>query len=331
MQIGMKLHKVAIPQPPKPAFERVFKSTVSPREGEVRVQFYIPHRWKRRKEPNQEKFPVVVNFHGGGFTLGAATDDARWAACVAKHVGAIVAAVDYRLGPEDPFPTAVEDGAEAVLYIANHAEELHIDVNKIAISGFSSGGNMAFTVPMRLRAEMSADFHAEAEKVDHPMKAGASGTGTTTVQPLQNLEIAAIMSWYPSCDYTITREQRHQTCLNKKKDLSPMFFNLFDESYIATSGTDLSSPYLSPAVAPDAMLELLPREIMLYTCEWCSLRDEGERLADRLEAIGKKVNCYCMPKVPHGFDRAPNPLGISGVKKHYKAACSELNRVFDSR
>lgn len=55
-------------------------------------------------------YPVVINFHGGGFTLGSADDDARWCGTVVDECHAVVVSVDYRLAPEHPFPTAVEDG-----------------------------------------------------------------------------------------------------------------------------------------------------------------------------------------------------------------------------
>ena len=99
-------------------------------------------------------YPVVVNFHGGGFTLGSSGDDARWCGTVVNECHAVVVSVDYRLAPECPFPTAVEDGVDAVLYIHKHADELGIDKDKIALSGFSSGGNMTFTVPLRLYDDM---------------------------------------------------------------------------------------------------------------------------------------------------------------------------------
>ena len=99
-------------------------------------------------------YPVVINFHGGGFTLGNSHDDARWCGTVVDECHAVVISVDYRLAPECPFPTAVEDGVDAVVYVHKHAEELGIDKDKIALSGFSSGGNMCFTVPLRLYDEM---------------------------------------------------------------------------------------------------------------------------------------------------------------------------------
>merc|ERR1712023_153257 len=81
-------------------------------------------------------------------------DDARWCSTVVDECNAVVIAVDYRLAPECPFPTAVEDGVDAVIWVHQNAEELGIDPNKIALSGFSSGANMACSVPLRLWDEM---------------------------------------------------------------------------------------------------------------------------------------------------------------------------------
>lgn len=155
MGIGMMLHKLARPLPPKPAFYRDIEATVSPLKGKFRLNFYVPKEYKRyRKLKGVKRFPVVINFHGGGFVLGTARDDARWCGTVVDQVGAVVVSVDYRLAPENPFPTAVEDGADAVLWLAQHAEEYLLDSDRFAISGFSSGGNMSFTVPLCLQGEL---------------------------------------------------------------------------------------------------------------------------------------------------------------------------------
>lgn len=114
-------------------------------------------RRKRSPTPlpaSRRRYPVVVNFHGGGFTLGKATDDCRWATSVVARTGAVVVSVGYRLAPEFPFPTAVEDGVDALLWLSQHGEELDLDVQNITLSGFSSGGNLCFTVPLRLDAEL---------------------------------------------------------------------------------------------------------------------------------------------------------------------------------
>ncbi|RAL59280.1 hypothetical protein DID88_006994 [Monilinia fructigena] len=101
-------------------------------------------------EDDEYRYPVVVNYHGGGFTLGTGTDDARWASAVIHTVDAVFVSVEYRLAPEFPFSVGVEDGTDAVIYLASHAEELRLDPHRMALSGFSAGGNFAFTVPLML-------------------------------------------------------------------------------------------------------------------------------------------------------------------------------------
>ncbi|KAF2281560.1 uncharacterized protein EI97DRAFT_33315 [Westerdykella ornata] len=166
MSIGMTLHRQAPPRPPNPAFTRTVDATVSPLKGRFRIHFYVPKDYKsQRKLKGTKRYPCVVNFHGGGFVLGTATDDARWIGAVVEQVDAVVVSVDYRLAPEYPFPTAVEDGADAILYLAKHAEEFLLDTERFAVSGFSSGGNMSFTVPLCLQGEL-LDRTAKGEKIE---------------------------------------------------------------------------------------------------------------------------------------------------------------------
>merc|ERR1712093_728665 len=129
--------------------------TVSPRKGTINLLFYTPRDYPQRHSDNvSSRYPVLANFHGGGYTIGKASDDARWATAVVEIVEAVVVSVEYRLAPQYPFPTAVEDGVDAILYILQNVEQLNIDVDRIGVSGFSSGGNMAFTVPLRLQSEI---------------------------------------------------------------------------------------------------------------------------------------------------------------------------------
>ena len=71
MGIGMALHKLARPLPPRPDFKRWIDSTVSPRPGKFKLNFYVPKEWKEvQKVQGRRRFPVVVNFHGGMFVHG---------------------------------------------------------------------------------------------------------------------------------------------------------------------------------------------------------------------------------------------------------------------
>jgi acetyl esterase/lipase len=149
MAIGMKFHHFANPKPPRPNFKIVIPSRLSPRGGTFKLVFYVPPSYL--ETPDEYRYPVVVNFHGGGFTLGTGTDDARWATTVTHITESVFVSVEYRLAPEYPFSVGVEDGTDALIYLASHAEELRLDPRRIALSGFSAGGNFAFTVPLMLR------------------------------------------------------------------------------------------------------------------------------------------------------------------------------------
>ena len=133
--IGMFFHKLAPPHPPNPSFTRCVDATISPLKGKFKLHFYVPKDYRANQKLKGRRYPCVINFHGGGFVLGTASDDARWISTVVKELDAVVVSVDYRLAPEFPFPTAVEDGADAILYLARNAMELQLDTERFAVSG----------------------------------------------------------------------------------------------------------------------------------------------------------------------------------------------------
>ncbi|KAF2396195.1 hypothetical protein EJ06DRAFT_534330 [Trichodelitschia bisporula] len=337
MGIGMLMHRLAPPRPPKPNFVRKIPTTIAARQGHILLHFYTPKDYGVGRQLNGHRYPVVVNFHGGGFTLGKATDDARWCKTVVDEVNAVVVSVDYRLAPEHPFPTAVEDGADAILYLAEHARELNLDLDKIAVSGFSSGANMCFTVPLRLQEELFNEISDEEARrlsviqMRRPPLQKAFSNGRLLVRVQREISIKAIVSWYPPTDYTHTREQRRATCTRLDQQLPAIFTNLFDESYLQPPTLDMANPYLSPGVAPDYMLAGLPQEIIIIACEWDMLVAEAERFSQRLQQdLGKSVRFRVVPGVPHGWDKAPNPLRVTpGVQTHYLEACRELKRCLN--
>ena len=147
-RIGFYIHNFARPRPPTPSFYHTFTTkglaSAATSPTTLRLAVYVPADYSVQTKTYGRRYPVVVLFHGGGFTMGTATDDARWAAIVVNEVDAVVLSVCYRLAPEHPFPTTVEDGVEAVLFIAAHAGVFRIDINKMALSGFSAGANLGF-------------------------------------------------------------------------------------------------------------------------------------------------------------------------------------------
>ena len=340
MQVGMFLHKIAPPQPDKPDFSVTIPVRISKMKGKFDLYFYVPDDYEEnKKKKGGKRYPCVVNYHGGGFTLGHAQDDARWITTVKNLVGCVVVSVDYRLAPEHPFPTAVEDGADAVLYLAKHAEKYHLDPDRMALSGFSSGGNMTLTVPLLLQNEVpdrigpdeSQEGLVQRSKPVHTNTDSSVTTTTTIVKERDMPNIRGVISFYPPTDYTQTREQRRATNATKDQQLSAVFTELFDDSYLHPPTLDLANPLLSPGQAPTEMLVDLPKRIVIIACEYDMLLDEAKKFRDRLEKeTGKEVVFWEVPEVPHAWDKAPNPFKTpESAKEYYRRACDELKKMFE--
>jgi acetyl esterase/lipase len=95
--------------------------------------------------------PVVVNFHGGGWVSGDAYQSEWWCSGIAARAEAVIVSVDYRLAPDFPFPTAVQDSYAVTEWVAAHADELGVDAARLAVMGDSAGGNLAAEVCLLAR------------------------------------------------------------------------------------------------------------------------------------------------------------------------------------
>jgi acetyl esterase/lipase len=114
-----------------------------PAEPGVPVRVYRP----------REAHGAIVWLHGGGFVMGDLDTEHPWATRVALGAGATVVSVGYRLAPEHPFPAAFDDAYAALVWTAEHAAELGIDPERIAIGGHSAGAGLAAAVALRARDE----------------------------------------------------------------------------------------------------------------------------------------------------------------------------------
>jgi len=181
------------------------------------------------------------------------------------------------------------------------------------VSGFSAGGNMCFSVPMRF-------YH---EVVMRPQQ----------YEGAVERKLAAIAAFYPSTDFTRSRPDRRATNIRPDKELPQIFTDLFDASYLwPPKEIDTNSPYLSPGVADEVLLrDALPDRIVLVTCEWDELLDEGERFYKRLLGLGKQVWYRMVPGVTHAWDKSPNPRTADQTAEEvYEEVCRELSTIFSS-
>ncbi|HEY3562131.1 MAG TPA: alpha/beta hydrolase [Kribbella sp.] len=93
----------------------------------------------------------AVYFHGGGFVRGSLDSHDRLCRELSVRGGLAVVAVAYRLAPEHVFPHAHDDAIEAFCWVAEHADELRIERDALAVAGDSAGALLAASTAMSLQ------------------------------------------------------------------------------------------------------------------------------------------------------------------------------------
>lgn len=210
--------------------------------------------------------PLVVYFHGGGHVVGDLDSHDPVCRHLARDVPALVLAVDYRLGPEDPFPAAVDDALAAFRFAHANAESLGADPGRIAVAGDSAGGNVA----------------AAAAQL-----AVAGGGPVPAFQALI----------YPVTDYS--RVRRSRTLFAEGFFLTARQMDWYRDHYLS-SHEDRADPRASPILGE---LEGLPPAYVV-TAGFDPLRDEGEAYAHALDAAGVEVTLRRESDLVHGFVNA---------------------------
>jgi acetyl esterase/lipase len=90
----------------------------------------------------QKKNPAVILIHGGGWRSGNKNQMQDMARVIASK-GYSCFAIEYRLSLEAKYPEGIYDVKNAIKFIKDNAEKFHVDPDKIAVLGCSSGGQMA--------------------------------------------------------------------------------------------------------------------------------------------------------------------------------------------
>ena len=96
---------------------------------------------------------ALLWIHGGGMVMGTPEQDHHFCSSLADELGIVVASVDYRLAPEDPFPAGLDDCVAALKSLDETAGELGVDPTRIAVGGASAGGGLAAALCQRTRDE----------------------------------------------------------------------------------------------------------------------------------------------------------------------------------
>jgi acetyl esterase len=272
-------------QPPLPITEEIGESvdrTIPGPHGETPVRIYTPVGGV------DEPAPGVVYFHGGGWVICDLDTHDGTCRRLANEVGAIVVSIDYRLAPEHKHPASVEDAFSATSWVAEHAEELGIDPDRLAIAGDSAGGHLTAVV-----AQMARD------------RGGP--------------RLAYQLMIYPVIDNTAKRNDYPSKIDNAEGYfLTTKHMEWFREQLLVDEA-DGDDPSASPHLA-ESLAGLPPACVV--TAEMDPLRDEGEAYATLLEHAGVPVTFYRAPGMFHGFFGLH--LVLDGAKEAQEIAFSAM-------
>jgi acetyl esterase/lipase len=95
------------------------------------------------KQGHDTSGPGIYHAHGGGMIVGDRFTGIESLIGWIDRYDAVVVTVEYRLAPEFPDPYPVEDCYAGLVWTADHADELGIDLGRLIIAGGSAGGGLA--------------------------------------------------------------------------------------------------------------------------------------------------------------------------------------------
>jgi acetyl esterase len=198
--------------------------------------------------------PTLFFLHGGGWFQGNLDTAEVECGPVASAVPCTVVSVAYRLAPEHPFPTGLEDCLAAYEWLLANAHDLGVDGARVAIGGTSAGANLAAAVCLAARdrglplpvAQLLDVPALDLTLASPSMDEVADGAGLTKAA------VAEYVGWYA-------------------------------HGQAGSGGTDPAHPLMSPLHAED--LSGLP-PALITVAEHDPVRDDGERYLARLHQAG---------------------------------------------
>ena len=240
---------------PKPILPRVMDFSIAVRDGmAVAARLYAP---------SAESLPVLLYFHGGGFTIGSITTHDVLCRQLSHLAGCAVVSVDYRLAPEHKFPAAANDAWDSLQWLAMHAAQLGLDARRIAVGGDSAGGTLAAMCAISAR------------------DAG--------------LPLALQLLFYPGC--AARQDTRSHLLFARGFVLEQADISWFFSHYLR--GPDDREDWRFAPLCAEYLDDVAPVWLGLAECD--PLVDEGLMYADRLRAAGVPVALEMYRGVTHEF------------------------------
>jgi acetyl esterase len=240
---------------PRAQLARVEDFAIPARDG-----FKLP---ARLYAPSKDVLPVLLYFHGGGFTVGSIATHDVLCRELSRRSGCAVVSLDYRLAPTHKFPVAADDAWDATAWLAANGAVTGLDTGRLALGGDSAGGTLA---------AVSALLAREA-----------------------GIPVALQLLFYPGC--AARQDTRSHSRFSEGLVLETPHIDYFFGHYVRTDA-DRDDWRFAPLNAPDAE-GAAPAWIGLAECD--PLVDEGIQYADKLRAAGVPVDLEIYRGVTHEF------------------------------
>lgn len=232
----------------------------------------IPVRVFQPKERLRDD--VLVFFHGGGWVVGDVESYTPTCDTMADLTGCVVVSVDYRLAPEHPFPSGLEDCYSVVRQLLDNPNTVELDdADKIVLIGDSSGANLTAAVSLLLREH--GHRGATRQILLYPVTHWNHDPETSPFESVRK----------HGEDYRLTNIEVND------------YFTLY-----LTDQQQRFNPLVSPLEAKD--LAEQPSTLVI-TAELDLLADEGEAYARALEQAGNTVQTHRVDGALHGFIALP--------------------------
>ena len=205
---------------------------------------------------------LLVYYHGGGWVIGGLDSHDGICRSLAKRSGHAVLSIDYRMGPEHPFPAAAEDALCSLSWAYENARELGVNPDRIAVGGDSAGGNLAAVVAQQ-----------------------------------RPVPLVFQLLIYPATDMT----QSFGSHIENEAGpvLTKQAMEWFIGHYMPATA-DKKDPLASPLFSPDSLFVGAPPALVI-TAEHDPLRDEGEAYGRKLIENGVPASIIRYYGMFHSF------------------------------
>ncbi|MAL78495.1 MAG: acetyl hydrolase [Sneathiella sp.] len=208
--------------------------------------------------------PTLIYYHGGGWVIGSRDTHDSLCRLIANSGPFIVVSVDYRMGPEAPFPAAVDDAITAFNWTHENIADYNGNPEKVAVGGDSAGGNLSAVVA--LLARDAGGFQPAFQWL---------------IYPATRMEMTSPSHQKYAEGYFLTRD----------------LMRYFQRHYLQNPD-DYKDWRASPLLA-DSLAGLAPA--LIQTAGFDPLQDEAIEYAARMNREGSKATHTHFPGMIHGF------------------------------